>query len=130
MSKLLQRAVVKRENAENSYMKIDINDSYVDDCCYNLQQTIEFCLKYIVELNGENYAENHDVRAQLNRLKALGVQLPFFDDIRRIASTLNSWEAESRYNDDFVGMSEDIEEAREIADKLIDYCNSLVRDAD
>ena len=126
MSKLLARARIKRINAENDYRHISEDDAYLDDCCYNLQQTIEFCLKYIVELNGENYVENHDVRAQLNKLKSTGVILPFTDDIRSLASVLNSWEAETRYNDNFTSVIEDVDEARLLADKLLEYCEGLV----
>ena len=126
MSKLLKRARVKRINAENDYRRIAEDDAFLDDCCYNLQQTIEFSLKYIVEMNGENYVENHDVRAQLNKLKSLGVELEFFDDIRKLASVLNSWEAETRYNDSFVSLIEDIDEARALADKILAYCSTLV----
>ena len=126
MSKLLKRARVKRINAENDYRRITEDDAFLDDCCYNLQQTIEFCLKYIVEMNGENYVENHDVRAQLNKLRTLGVELDFFEDIRKLASVLNSWEAETRYNDSFVSLLEDIDEARALSDKILAYCNTLV----
>lgn len=52
-------------------------------------------------MNGENYVENHDVRAQLNKLESLNVDLLFKQDIRKIATTINSWEIESKYNDDF-----------------------------
>ena len=126
MSKLLARARIKHINAENDYRHISEDDAYLDDCCYNLQQTIEFCLKYIVELNGEGYVENHDVRAQLNKLKSMGVVFPFSDDIRRLASVLNSWEAETRYNDSFTSLIEDVEDARQLADRLLEYCEGLV----
>lgn len=126
MSKLLARAKVKRVNAENDYHSISLDDAYLDDCCYNLQQSIELGLKYIVELSGENYVENHDVRAQLNVLRNIGVTLPFEDKIRHMAVTLNSWETESRYNDNFMSLIEDIDEARELADIVLSYCDSLV----
>ena len=77
-------------------------------------------------MSGEFYVENHDVRAQLNKLKSLGVDLPFFDSVRALASTLNSWEAESRYNDDFTALMEDVEDARKLAKDLLDYCDGLV----
>lgn len=128
MSKLLARAKVKLINAENDYYKLSVDDAYVDDCCYNLQQTIEYCLKYIVEMNGENYVENHDVRAQLNKLNSLDVNLPFFEDIRKLAETINSWEVESRYNDDFTALKEDIDDARKLAKNMINYCDSLVKE--
>jgi len=126
MSKLLARAKVKRHNAENDYTMLGADDAYVDDCCYNLQQSIELALKYLVEINGENYVENHDVRAQLNKLRELGVELPLFDDLRHMAVTLNSWEADTRYNDNFTALVEDIDDARALSDKLIDYCDKQV----
>ena len=73
MSKLYERALVKLENAENGYKKISQNDAYLDDCCYNLQQSIEMMLKYCVEMSGESYVENHDIRAQINKLDKKGV---------------------------------------------------------
>lgn len=126
MSKLLARAKVKYKNALNDYYQLSVDDAYVDDCCYNLQQCIENCLKYIVELNGENYIENHDIRAQLNKLKDLNVKLPFEDILRKNASLLNSWEAESRYNDDFFALIEDINDIKELAKEVIDYADKLV----
>lgn len=126
MSKLLARAKVKLANAENDYYKLSVDDAYVDDCCYNLEQTIEYCLKYIVEMNGENYVENHDVRAQLNKLDKLNVDLPFKQDIRKMAQTINSWETESRYNDDFTALIEDINDAKKLAYEIIRYCDSLI----
>ena len=128
MSKLLARAHVKFRNAEFDYTNIGTDDAFLDDCCYNLLQCIEFALKYIVEMNGENYVENHDVRSQLNKLKTMDVELPFFSSIRRLASTLNDWEAESRYNDDFTALIEDVEDARRLAREMLQYCDSLVQE--
>jgi len=128
MSKLLARAKVKRNNAEENYLKIGIDDAYLDETCYNLQQCIELSLKYLVEMNGENYVENHDVRAQLNKLRELNASFPMENEIRSMAATLNSWEAESRYNDNFTAVIEDVEAARLIASKLVTYCDSLVKE--
>ena len=126
MSKLLARAKAKKFNADNSYIYITVDDAYVDECCFNLQQTIEFCLKYLVEINGEHYIENHDIRAQMNKLKSLGKFIPCEEKLRLMASTINSWEVETRYNDNFVALLEDIDEVRIIATELIDYCEKLV----
>ena len=85
MSRLLSRAKVKLENAENSYKKMDIDDAYVDECCYNLQQAIEMGLKAVVELNGLDIAENHDLRANLNVLNKNGTKLEMEKNIRNNA---------------------------------------------
>ena len=130
MSRLLGRANVKRRNAEIDYQHMGEDDCNVDDCCYNLQQCIELTLKYIVQINGERYVENHDLRAQLNKLDSMGVSGPEEERIRHMASTLNSWEAESRYRESFFATLQDVDEAREIADALIQYASGLVEETD
>ena len=127
MSKLLARARVKLENAERNYIKIGQDDAYLDDCCYNLQQAVELGLKYIIEMQGENYPETHDIRAQLNKIRSLDIELPWADDIRHLASTVNGWEAESRYNDDFTSLIEDVDEVLDIARQLLRYCGRFVQ---
>ncbi|MBQ2891802.1 MAG: HEPN domain-containing protein [Bacilli bacterium] len=126
MSKLLARAKAKKFNADNSYNYISADDAYIDECCFNLQQAIEFCLKYLVEMGGEKYIENHDVRAQMNILKRLEKYIPCEEQLRQMASTLNSWAVETRYNDNFVALIEDIEDAKAIAEELIIYCDKQV----
>ena len=128
MSRLLSRAKVKLENAENSYKKMDIDDAYVDECCYNLQQAIEMGLKAVVELNGLDIAENHDLRANLNVLNKNGIKIEMEKDIRIMASTLYSWETEARYKDSFTAVVDDIEDARKIAKNLISYASSLIEE--
>jgi len=125
MSKLLSRAKVKLENAETNFLKIGQDDAFLDETCYNLQQSIELTLKYIVEMNGEEYIETHDVRAQLNILAKNKIEIPFEDKIRNMASTINSWEAESRYNDNFTAVIEDVNEAREIAKEIIAFADQI-----
>ena len=128
MSKLLARAKVKRKNAEYDYYNLAEDDAFVDDCCFNLQQSIELSLKFLVELNGENYIENHDIRAQINKLKQMGAYIPCEEKLRLYASLINSWEVESRYNDSFVAIKDDIDDVKIIADELIEYCSSLVKE--
>lgn len=128
MSKLLERAKVKLENAENNYNKMGDDDAYRDDVCYNLQQSIEMTLKAIVELNGLQYAENHDVRANLNILNRQNITVPMQTELRNMASTIYSWETESRYKDSFVSMTEDIDCAITIAKELIKFCDSLLKE--
>jgi len=119
MSKLLSRAHVSLENAEHNYGRIGLDDCYMDACCYNLQQSIEFSLKFLVEMTGQQYAENHDVRANLNILNKMDYHVPNEKEIRNMASTLYSWETESRYRDSFVVAIEDVEEAFVYARSLL-----------
>lgn len=127
MSKLLARAKAKQFSAENSYNYMSIDDAYIDECCFNLQQAIEFSLKYLIEMYGEKYIENHDIRAQINKLKSMEKFIPCETQLRQLASTINSWEVETRYNDNFVALIEDINEVRIIVDEVISYCEKMVK---
>ena len=126
MSKLLARAKAKKFSADNSYNYISVDDAYIDECCFNLQQAIEFCLKYLVEISGEKYIENHDIRAQINKLKSLDKFIPCEEKLRMMASTINTWAVETRYNDNFVALLDDIDDARSIVEELIAYCDKQV----
>jgi len=121
MSKLLSRAKISFEHARSDYKKIDDNDCYMDSCCFHLQQCVEFLLKGIVEINGLPFAENHDVRANLNILTRNDIVIPCEKEIRDKASILYSWETESRYKDSFIAAIKDIEEVIIIADTLLKY---------
>lgn len=119
MSKLLRRAKVKRINAESSYKRISEDDAFLDDCCFNLQQAIEMTLKYLVEVHGGVYVENHDIRAQLNVLAKMKVNVSVANTLRLMADTINSWEASTRYKDNFIALIEDIDTVRNLADELL-----------
>lgn len=126
MSKLLSRAKISLEHAKTDYNKITNNDCYLDSCCFHLQQCIEFLLKGIVEMNGTLYAENHDVRANLNILNRINVEIPCEKELRSFASTLYCWETESRYKESFIAAIKDIDEILEIADILTEYIHSKI----
>ena len=121
MSKLLSRSKIALEHAKADYEKIDSNDCYLDYCCFHLQQCIEFLLKGIVEMHGAQYAENHDIRANLNILNRLNIDIPCEKDLRILASTLYSWETESRYKESFIAAIKDIDEVFKIAEILLSY---------
>lgn len=126
MSKLLSRSKIALEHALADYNNIDKNDCYLDSCCFHLQQAIEFLLKGIVEMNGIQYAENHDIRANLNILNRMNIEIPCEKELRMMASTLYSWETESRYKDSFIAAVKDVDEVFEIAKKLSAYAYSMV----
>ena len=65
--------------------------------------------------------------AQMNQLKKLGKFIPCEEKLRLMASTINSWEVETRYNDNFVALLEDIDDVKKIADELIEYCDKQVK---
>ncbi len=126
MSKLLSRAAIALDNAEHNYSRLSIDDCYLDACCYNLQQAIEFSLKFLVEMTGQQYAENHDIRANINILNRVEYHITYEKELRNMASTLYSWETESRYKESFVAVIEDVEDAFKYARALLEEAQSKV----
>lgn len=132
MSKLFSRAKIAYEHAQSDYLKIYEDDAYLDDCCFHLQQTVEFILKGIVEMNGLRFAENHDIRANLNILNRAEISISCEPELRAKAEILYRWETESRYKDSFIAAVKDIEEIMECIKVLFTYveANILMRDAE
>lgn len=125
-SKLLSRAVVSLENAEHNYRLVEFDDCYLDACCYNLQQAIESSLKFMVEMTGQQYAGNYDIRANINILNRVDYHIPYEKEIRGMASTLYSWETESRYKDSFVAVIADVEDAFVYAKAVVLEARGLI----
>ena len=127
MSKLLARAKVKFSNACYNYTRMGEDDAFLDEACYNLQQTIELSLKYLVEMNGENFDEESDINIHLSKLKKLNAKIPCEEKIFSMTSTINTWSIQPRINDSFTATIEDINQVKEIAESLINYCDGLVK---
>ena len=126
MSRLLSRAKANYLMAEYIYTRVGEDDVYMDSCCYSLSQTIELALKFIVEMTGNNYAENHDIRANLNILSRASFELPFESELRNKAKLLYEWETESRYKESFVAAYADVDEVRALAKDILDFAESLI----
>lgn len=127
MSKLFSMAKINLEHAKIDYRKIADDDCYLETCCFALQQCIEFQLKGIVELHGLTYAENHEIRSNLNILNRNGINIPYDKELRLMASTLYQWETESRYKESFVAAIADIDEVMTYADALFDYISERIQ---
>lgn len=130
MSKLLSRAKISFEHAISDYEKIYNNDCYLDSCCFHLQQCVEFLLKGIVELHGLQYAENHDIRANLNILNRADITIPRDKELRIMSDTLYKWETESRYKESFIAAIKDIDEIMQYSSELLSYAFNLVNPID
>ena len=131
MSKFIGNGKVRFESALEEYKKSQKNpelcESYISLSCFDFQQSIEFFLKGIVELQGNRPMENHDLRAQLNKLEIPNALRKTINHIRMNADTFNSWETKSRYNDSFVATIKDIELAINICRNLERHCDKLVK---
>lgn len=130
MSRLLSRAKANYLMAEYIYTRVGEDDVYMDSCCYSLSQTVELALKFIVEMTGNNYAENHDIRANLNILARVSFELPFESELREKAKLIYEWETESRYKESFVAAYADVDEVRLLAKNVLDFAENLIKPID
>ena len=126
MSKLYSRAKVRLHSAENNWKMRKEDDAYIDAACFDLQQSIEFSLNALIKLHGDNYVQNHDLRAQLNKLAKLNVDYDVFQKIAQNASTFNSWETEARYENSFTALEEDVQLAFQISKELLSIVDKEV----
>lgn len=81
-------------------------------------------LKYLVELSGQAYVENHDLRAQLNLLNRGNGSIPYEQELRNMAETINNWKTSSRYKDSFTALVQDVDDVRFFVDALIKEADS------
>lgn len=125
MSKLLNRAITKLDGAEVAWSKRNVDDSYVDAACFNIQQAMEMTLKYLIELSGNSYPGSHHIEALISVLDSIGVSASQIDVIRNKATMYSTWESDSMYLDDFVVLSSDVLEAFQLTKDLIEYAKSI-----
>lgn len=125
MSKLLNRAITKLDGAEVAWSKRYVGDAYVDATCFNIQQSMEMALKYLIELSGNSYPRSHRIEALISVLDNIGVNAFQIDEIRDKAAMYSRWESDSMYLDDFVVLSSDVLEAFQLAKDLIEYTKSI-----
>lgn len=78
MSKLYSRAKVRLHSAANNWKMREEDAAYIDATCFDLQQSIEFSLNALIKLHEGDYVQNHDLRAQLNKLAKLNVDYDVF----------------------------------------------------
>ena len=80
----LARTKAKYEGCLFYKTEVSIDGAFIDSLCFEPQQSLDFALKAVVELSGERYVQNHDIRAQLNKLDTMGVPVPHSAELRNI----------------------------------------------
>lgn len=126
MGKLIFKGIERSKTARDLFnrSKIETNNSVlIDMCCYDLQQALEFMLKGIIEINGNDYNKSHDLRAHIQELYKLEDELlnNILNEISLRAATFNEWQTKSRYMDMFFALEGDIEKGLEICRNLVKY---------
>lgn len=126
MSKLLRRAKARFESAKMQYARINEDDAFLDMCCFDLQQVLEFTLKFIVEISGSRYKVGHNLLLQLADLDRLGIEIPDKQFYLSNATVFNTWETQTRYFDDFTAVISLVDSTIERIPALFTFADSLI----
>lgn len=105
------------------YSKISDDDAYLDMCCFDLHQVIEFTLKFIAKPKGSRCKADHNLLIQLSDIEWLGIEIPDKSFYLSNASIINTWETQTRCLDDFTAVMS-------LADKVIEKIPELIKFAD
>lgn len=83
-------------------------------------------------INGKKSIEDCKIKTIENIAKALNCSIETLLNLLNGKNIviLNSWEVETRCNDNFVALLEDINDVKKIADELIEYCDKQVKFVD
>lgn len=140
MSKLFSSAEINlklaKECYENSKKDNSMNDAYIAKTCYELQQSIEFNIKGLIDYygNGIEYEHKHELEGNINKLYDIKNNISDFDKLDEILKsitqyvvTLNQWAKESRYNYNFKAVVNAIDDIFKIAEKLQNYTDELIK---
>ena len=94
------------------------NDEMItDQAAYHVQQGIEKALKYQSEIMGVEYIKTHNLVGLISNLENNGYFVE--EALKEKAFIISDWEASSRYNDDFIAVKKDIEDAIQLFETLI-----------
>lgn len=116
MSKLFEKAMRDYEVALDMEKKYFEDEDYADQTCYHLQQAHEKALKFLSEINGVAPQRVHNITRLLQDLDSAAIEYPA--EIAAVADMLTSWEANSRYNDDFIATKGQIQLAKQSFEAL------------
>ena len=95
---LFDKAKQNLKVAESIYSTIAINDeAYLNYVGYHIQQALELSIKYMLEMNGVNYAKTHDIDQLIRLANINNVELYLNEYIDDHSEMFSLWEARTRY---------------------------------
>jgi HEPN domain-containing protein len=105
-------------------------DLYSGNVCYHIQQCIEKCLKYLIQVHGKQFSYTHNIVELLNSTKDVlgsdGIDaelLKFFKEtLENRANTYSFWESTSRYTEGFRETVDNLKEGQRVCHELYSIC--------
>ena len=117
---LLQRAEKDFFTAELLFANRGEDELLIDNIAYHIQQGIEKCLKFRIQLAGEDYPNTHSIKHLINILDNNDIEVP--DWITDNHYILTSYATQTRYSTSVVSTLREIktfmEEGKKYAENL------------
>lgn len=100
--RLFRSALMDFQTAKMIWEKPYNDEMILNNAAYHLQQTVEKVLKGALECVGVTVPNTHKITKLVNMISNNGANLVVTDWIDDHSEMLSEWEAESRYNMDFL----------------------------
>lgn len=123
-NKLLKRAKSNLNRGKESD-NLDLREIVIEDLCFDLQQCVEKSFKAILVYHDVEYPYTHSIAKLISILEKNRIKIP--DQVKK-AVRLTPFAVETRYNNDFIEITNEIyEEAVDIADKVFIWAKQQVQ---
>ena len=94
---LLNRAIANYNAAVVLKDNLSVDELFLNQIAYDIQQAYEMAIKYLLELNGVEYPKTHDID-QLIRIASLSkVDLHISEYLDEHSEMISQWGAKPRY---------------------------------
>lgn len=97
MTTLLDRSLMRFKTAKRNILETTYDDAWCDGICFDLQQAIEFLIKWKLESIGVPYTKTHDIMVLCDLLYQNNIDIYQVPNLKERAAMITSWETSSRY---------------------------------
>lgn len=119
---LFDKAVTNFNTANILRKYVENDESQLNIIAYHLQQSVEFAIKYMLEINGVIYPKTHDIDQLIMIADENNVNLRLPKSLIERAEMLTLWEQKSRY---VLGYKIDLKKIDNILPKVDNYLKKL-----
>lgn len=119
---LFDKAVTNFNSANILRKYAETDESQLNIIAYHLQQSVEFAIKYLLEMNGVIYPKTHDIDQLILIANENNVNLQLPESLIDKAEMLTLWEQKSRY---VLGYKIDLKKIDGIIPKIDAYLKKL-----
>ena len=119
---LLERAKADLLTAKTMLESASGDDVVMDICAYHCQQCAEKIVKFLILLQGDSYAADHQSYVYLEDLKNEEVK----NLVSQIAAKIDSWATTIRYHHSILSNKKSVSEVVCVCEKLVDLAEKSI----